>query len=1056
MKMRAWFVAGTVACVLFAGRSGFADEPDYTVVYGEGTTTITVAEGKTVDIKDATDGTTPVVTALTGERKSDTLVKNGPGLLILSQDISAFAGAVTIAAGHATVSHKDGLGKTGVTSGTVTIEDGATLMIDSTLYYDEGYVENMTFFKRPLVFGGFGPDGREGVMTSKKGKALYCIFKESRKTMTKDALWNGSDGRIDIRFGTFDMAGHTFHTTNNVGMTSCTIENPGHIVVHKGTLSLESSPKFNGGDTNTITLKSGAGYAWKNGNTPVEWTLKVDEDATFSSSGGGATTNQNCQAGPVVLAAGATLFHTGSGTNTISGPISGAGNLKVGDGVLNLTCPSNTFSGIITQNWGTVNAYHFGSIPNLDADHLKLTGGTFNLLMDADEVATLTEADKWKLFTYNGAASKPVTFNGDYSITRTDGYNLKKTVHPGPGALTLSGAAAEGDNDLGAIHVNGGTLRLDGLGHVDAATYVNYVGAVWPNVARLVIGDGTTYAALPQPTSDPKAGDVTNVTSYVHVGRLASSANNVRGIVEIEDGAVVSNRFNLGYGGWRGSAGSLYMRGGRLAMYYTNWQAAICIGGDNGSGAGSGYMELSGGETQLGGYPNGQWFHVGERGHSAGVISMLGGSVTQGNQGLTVASGGGTGEVHVAGGTFSPGHTTIGGYVHRTTAKGGFAVLNQTGGTIAASGDMYFGGMSNGTAIASFAGGVISLNGFYGVTNQVRLKSGVDIPYTDNKKYVNFNGGTIKRRGNNGKVFRDSFTRFTDFAGGVTLDSSNENGAEGDLGFDYPIEKPTGKGVQAIALPPECQVPWNYIGAPFVWIVDPTGRGYGASAHADFDSTTGVITGITVVAPGCDYGEGTYARLDYGGYTEQIVIPAADVILAESAGGGVRKIGAGTAYLNCANSYEGWTRVEEGTLNVCVVGSYPEGSPLDLAGGDLRVTGGTTLTVSELKGNVGTVNGSVSATVTVKVTDALVVDCAQMTPGGQYVINGVLNLDGAKVKVLNVPTDDRTFRLRSFVKATGGIVGSYTVEGVPDGWHVTAKSDTISFGAATGLIMVVR
>lgn len=148
---------------------GLADAADCTVTYGEGVTTITVADGKTVDIKDATDGTLAVVTALTGERQNDTLVKDGPGLLVFSQDISAFVGAVTIAEGRATVNHKAGLGKTGVSSGTVTVADGATLEIDNTVYNDGTWTEHMAFLKRPLVFGGFGPDGKEGAVTSKGG-----------------------------------------------------------------------------------------------------------------------------------------------------------------------------------------------------------------------------------------------------------------------------------------------------------------------------------------------------------------------------------------------------------------------------------------------------------------------------------------------------------------------------------------------------------------------------------------------------------------------------------------------------------------------------------------------------------------------------------------------------------------------------------------------------------------------------------------------------------------------------------------------------------------------
>ena len=1030
---------------------GLADAADCTVTYGEGVTTITVADGKTVDIKDATDGTLAVVTALTGERQNDTLVKDGPGLLVFSQDISAFVGAVTIAEGRATVNHKAGLGKTGVASGPVTIADGATLMVDSTLYYDEGYVENMAFHMRPLTFGGFGPDGQEGVMTSKKGKALYCIFKEGRKTMSGDALWNGADGRIDIRFGTFDMGGHVFHTTNSVGMTSCTVENPGHIVVHKGGLSLETSPNFAGGATNTLSFEAGSSVSFKNCNTPIDWTVQVNGNAVFSSLGGGATTNANCFAGPVVIATGAT-FSKSSGTNTISGPLVGAGTLKVDNGsaVLNLTCPSNSFTGKVVCNSGTLNVYGLGCLPGLDADHLQVAAAVkFNLVMSDADFAALSDEDKWKIFTYNSTAAAPLALPGELTISRTDGYNLTSVKHKGPGELTLTGAAEGGVNRLGSMEVTGGTLRLEDMGVVDAAIDVNSVGAAWPDVARLVFGGDTAYLATSQPTSDPAKGATTNIKSYVKVG-YAGWKKNLRGIVEILDDVIVSNRFNLGCDSDKGSAGSLFMRGGRVVTHFTNWNASETIGSSNAGS--SGYMEITGGSMQVGGAERGQWLNIGSAGPGAGVVTVDGGLLCQTNQGLTVAASGGTGEVHVASGTFIPCHTTIGGYVHRTTARDGWAVLNQTGGTIAANGEIYFGGMSNGMAIASFAGGVLNQQSFYGVENQSRLKSGVNIPYADNRKYVNFNGGTMKRRGTMSRIFRDSFTRFTVFAGGVTFDSENESGVGANMTFDYPLEAPSGKGVASIKVPELAKTPWTYIGAPFVWIVDPTGRGYGASAHADFDSTTGVITGITVVAPGCDYGEGTYARLDYGGYTEQVVIPATDVILAESASGGVTKIGAGTLKLTCANAYAGWTRVEAGTLDLTVAGAFPAGASLDLAGGEAVFAANAAVTVANLRGNAGCAN------VGVKVTGELIVDCAKMTPGEQFVIGGTLDLTDATVRLVNVPTENPAYRIRNFVRATGGIVGDYAVAGVPPEWHLTksANGQTLSFGFARGLLVIVK
>lgn len=95
------------------------------------------------------------------------------------------------------------------------------------------------------------------------------------------------------------------------------------------------------------------------------------------------------------------------------------------------------------------------------------------------------------------------------------------------------------------MEVTGGTLRLEDMGVVDAAIDVNSVGAAWPDVARLVFGGDTAYLATPQPTADAAKGATTNIKSYVKVG-YAGWKKNLRGIVEILDDVIVSNRFNLG------------------------------------------------------------------------------------------------------------------------------------------------------------------------------------------------------------------------------------------------------------------------------------------------------------------------------------------------------------------------------------------------------------------------------------------------------------------------------------------------------------------------------
>jgi len=185
--------------------------------------------------------------------------------------------------------------------------------------------------------------------------------------------------------------------------------------------------------------------------------------ATFTASGGTATTLLSLAAVTGVSAGANVTTLTLNGTNTGANAITGIiGNgiaggklaiIKNGAGSWTLS-GANTFTGGVTLSAGTLK---LGSSTALGATagKLTITGGTLD--SDGKTISNNNPQDWNGDFTYSGASG---TLNlGDGAVTMNA--SRKVTVSTNP--LTVGGAIGDGGSGYGLTKLGAGTLTLDGL-----------------------------------------------------------------------------------------------------------------------------------------------------------------------------------------------------------------------------------------------------------------------------------------------------------------------------------------------------------------------------------------------------------------------------------------------------------------------------------------------------------------------------------------------------------------------------------------------------------------
>lgn len=595
------------------------------------------------------------------------------------------------------------------------------------------------------------------------------------------------------------------------------------------------------------------------------------------------------------------------------------------------------------------------------------------------------------------------------------GYTLAGPI-TGPGSVGFTGKgyfclSGSGDGYTGTSTYNGesGTWRIvDGsLVRVpcnDSASPFK-IGTSGLKTSRMVVSNASLVATAVNVDSSSVV-----LKNAVALGTTAYA----KGILEIEDGAIVSNKVAIGC--IAKGVGALYQRGGTSVLYGDLADANYAKTAPLGVVANaSGYLELSGGSMTFAGQ-----MAVGTAGQ--GVFVQKGGSFVLTNHVTDTASAtavslhiGGYntfGEVLVEGGSFVVPKLRLG-------RQGGTGIMTVAGGDVVVKNEF----RANEYAYSSST--YINLNGgTYSTPGLYRANASGNV-------YVNFNGGTWRclEDGNAYGIFAKSAisaTRVTVYAGGATIDTNGKSGNLSKLSFGAP----TGKGVGSIPWTPKSG---SYVGSPTVKI---TGDGTGATAHAVFDSATGTLTAIEVTSPGVDYTTAT-ATVTYGGET-YATIDLTDC-LVEQESGPFTKAGAGTFLLSAANSWGGDTILRGGELKCTVDGAIPAGSRIVFAGGSLNLNG------KKLS------DGS-------SCPKKWAVDCGEVLAKGTATYAAAVDFSGgATIEIRNAESIDPATVKADLLAFTGTVTGVPTISGTVDpNYHVKWTGSKLKLAKNLGMLMIVR
>jgi autotransporter-associated beta strand protein len=349
---------------------------------------------------------------------------------------------------------------------------------------------------------------------------------------------------------------------STAGTTSASITGSGTLEkTGKGTLALQvPSTRTNDTHLKEGTLRLGSHNALGSGKLTADASTVID--LAFAS--GLTTTND------ITLNGNAEVSKT-SGLASLSGVISGTGNLKKrGDGTLFLRA-HNTYTGETIVERGSLNVT--GSLASktvrLTGSNTRFDVGGETLADDAEVV--LSTGSQLNVATMPGAANAEtigaVSGNGNFFFSDdsrlTTGNSQDQTLSgnfsgsgvlkkQGSGNLTLSGSNG---GFSGTFEVAGGKLTLDGSNSVGANTRIETTGST------VAYTDGTTITAPLVINSDTTKLEVATSATATQAG-VISELGGARPLEKIGNGTLRLSGQNTFSGPTKVTAGKLVLAGG--------------------------------------------------------------------------------------------------------------------------------------------------------------------------------------------------------------------------------------------------------------------------------------------------------------------------------------------------------------------------------------------------------------------------------------------------------------------------------------------------------------
>ena len=700
---------------------------------------------------------------------------------------------------------------------------------------------------------------------------------------------------------------------------------------------MESGTTFNGNGTIEF---AGGKFDVYNLGAALTWPITVTSaGGQFVCRGGSAT--QNNIAGTVTLEEGAELKLSPNDNTTfrITGKITGTGKLVRdggGDaGYARIENTENDWTGGTEVKKGVLYCPCAAVLPGYNVPGKVVISGSGKIAVklgsggddgwSAEQISALMvnanapEGAKGLIMidtagndaaSGTGTVSKPIGIGktGDGTFTAEMEYTAGGGIYADQGTLVISNNAEntmsglqvikkgrveiyDSEIDFGNNNLNIGNVRSDG------------------DIPTVVVGKGAYIHSYMAPYN---SGSPSLFLGSADVGG---------GILEVQDGGVVSNKLFMGNnqfgqsailqsGGeivnWGGAASDTVFANAQWTWGY--WEVA-----GTGSATFMGYSQLTRNSTS--------YATLAIRDDSSVILTnALGGSLTM--------SRGGHGAFDQSGGTLTTAGQLI--FGDDSNNSGGYGVYEMRGGTA------NIGGEKAESVLVSdrpaFKGQINFNDGVFAAKNLWRNTR--DAP---NTAYATFNGGTFKAKQGGTQLFGEASGNKLDgvyvFEKGAQFDTDGYNVTPGQA-----LRAPTGLGVKAIrwTQTDAAKLKWKgteLMGPPMVII---EGDGEGATAVVDFDTATRTVKGIIVTSPGWGYTEKPTVKLFGGGLfvdnnTQTYTIDASAVTMGASPAGQIVKKGAGTLTLEGENGVVG-AEVQGGVLSVPAGASIQPGK-ITLAGG---------------------------------------------------------------------------------------------------------------------------